>query len=1075
MNLIRSFIGALRHPNRNKLLIFTIMILALLTITSAGFAVNITSITPSWSGVVGSSGTPSCLYTDNTPPTVEVRFGDDNASPPCPANPNVQSGLGFTSGPTGTFTNGTPFLLGELTHFNNQVFASSLLTGASLDLSFASTSPALPAISTVVALDETANPLQTCPYGDTAPCADRVSITPSALTFTDGGNDYQLEILGLIPGTAGTCTFSQPNLRLSFISEENSNNSACIFGRVTQIVVSEFQITKSTTATVLRPGDLVDYQIDYNCFSTTSFCAGVEITDYLPAELEYVGSTGSIHTTSATGTFSSAANSVLFDFIDPLPAGSTGFVRVRARVRNDGTIVNGSTITNTAISTQTSGPSTTSSVGLPAETINNWNVVKDGDAIAYISTEPPITDMRYIVSICPEGSNVNLIGAQMVDTLPPGAVYVSSTGGGVYNAGPNTVTWNIGDVAASGGCVSREVVVRFPNPPFTAGNTVINSVTGTGTVPGHGPFTDSDTETRTLQNFFPLPDMSLVKNTTRIDYVVGASVDYFLTPTNTGNTNLYNLVMTDNIPSAMRVTQVVTGASSLPMVLEYAINGSGTYTTWPGSPFSSNTTLSVSALGLGVNDWITSIRWRFNPGGPTPPGWQLTSPAIITGTITSPDRLGNPVTVGSQVTNTATIDWQYLPGGTGTCASPGAVCGTDTGSATIDIVINPVPVFDKTSGGGVSSDQRFLIGQQVGYFDLSVNNNTGIPVDNFRLTDNIPPQFNVTSVNVGSYDNFTGTIGLRYERSDNPGVWVNWPGTPFAEGATAAAPSLPGGVYISRIEFAYGTIGAGFRGAPRINGSTLAVDRNGNPVNDGDLMNNSAVMDWTYQGAPNSRTDSTSNPIRVPTVTPTGSKTALSSGPFLPTSALTYRLTFGASSSSPSNVLNNPLVTDLLPEFVNYVSYTYNPGSTGLPAPTFNLIPNYAGTGRTLLQWQFTGSLNRGETASIDLNVTLSAGTPAGNLTNDLVITVTDMPVNGGTVDSTDVNGNGQTTDLIITATSTFVVEAGKTFWALGVDSTRSFYKIIIACQTYWVPLDTLVPNPDDVWRGAPLPTQVVN
>ncbi|MBO9309585.1 MAG: hypothetical protein J7551_07365, partial [Chloroflexi bacterium] len=60
-------------------------------------------------------------------------------------------------------------------------------------------------------------------------------------------------------------------------------------------------------------------------------------------------------------------------------------------------------------------------------------------------------------------------------------------------------------------------------------------------------------------------------------------------------------------------------------------------------------------------------------------------------------------------------------------------------------------------------------------------------------------------------------------------------------------------------------------------------------------------------------------------------------------------------------------------------------------------------------------------------------------------------------------------------ATSTFVVEAGKTFWVLGVDSTRSFYKIVLACKTYWVPIETLVPNPDDVWRGAPLPTQVVN
>lgn len=50
-----------------------------------------------------------------------------------------------------------------------------------------------------------------------------------------------------------------------------------------------------------------------------------------------------------------------------------------------------------------------------------------------------------------------------------------------------------------------------------------------------------------------------------------------------------------------------------------------------------------------------------------------------------------------------------------------------------------------------------------------------------------------------------------------------------------------------------------------------------------------------------------------------------------------------------------------------------------------------------------------------------------------------------------------------------------KTYWVLGMDSTRSFYKIVIACKTYWVPVDTLAPNPDDVWRGTPLPTQIVN
>ena len=60
-------------------------------------------------------------------------------------------------------------------------------------------------------------------------------------------------------------------------------------------------------------------------------------------------------------------------------------------------------------------------------------------------------------------------------------------------------------------------------------------------------------------------------------------------------------------------------------------------------------------------------------------------------------------------------------------------------------------------------------------------------------------------------------------------------------------------------------------------------------------------------------------------------------------------------------------------------------------------------------------------------------------------------------------------------AASNIVLDVGKTFWVLGVDSTRSFYKIIIACQTYWLPIDALVPNPDDVWRSAPLPTQIVD
>ncbi|MCA0454207.1 MAG: carboxypeptidase regulatory-like domain-containing protein [Chloroflexi bacterium] len=1022
------------RSSSSRFIVILATLLSLLTILSEGFAVDVTSIVPQWQAPTGSSGAPTCLTTDNASTPVTVRYGDDDlTNPPCPAA-SVQSGFGFTAGSTGTFTNGTPFILGQLTHFNNQVFASSLLTGARLNLTFTSNTPVLPPIDTQVALDETANNLSNCPYGDPQPCADRVTITPAAVEFNEAGTDYQLEILGIIPGSIGTCTYNQADLRLSFISDENSNNSGCLFGRVTIVSDAVMQIEKTTTATELQPGDVVDYQIDYTCASTTSTCNGVQLVDFLPDELIYVGSSGSTHTVSPTGSYSTGGNTVTFNFIDPLPAGSTGYVRVRARVRNDGTLTNGQTITNTGTSTQTNGPTTTSSVSLPVTTTSDWEVTKAGDGVAFVSTEPPITDMTYSVAICPNGSNVNLLNAQMVDTLPAGAEFVSASGGGVYNAGANTVTWTLGDLSITNGCNTQTVVVRFPPPTFAAGNSVLNTVTGTGTIPDDGPFNDTADVTRILQTFVPAASIQINKNTTRTDYVVGAEVDYFLTTGNTGNTNLYNMVMTDDLPDAFRTTEVQTGSSAFPMVVEYAINGSSTYTTWANVPAGSNSTLGVSALGLQPTDWITSIRWRFNPGVGTPPGWTMGSRARITGTITSPDRNGVAIVEADQINNNARLDWEYLPGGVGDCSSPGAQCGSGTDGATIDVVPIPVPVFDKVSGGGVSASQRFIIGQQVGYFDLTVDNNTGIGVDNFVLTDSIPAAFNVTSVNVGNYNEYTNAINLRYQASDNPGVWVTWPGSPFAEGTTVntSALGLPAGIYISRLEFNYGSIPMNFEGYARIMGETLETDRDGATVADGDNMVNNASMDWEFMGVPNNRTDSTTNPIHGPTVTPAAAKSTTTNGPYIPTSAVGFRLTFGAGGDSPSNVLNNPVVADLLPANVNYVSYTYNANGTGLAAPTFEQIADYNGTGRTLVRWRFTGTLTRGQTAFIDLNTTLSAGTPSGSLANTFAVIVDDMPTNGGTPDAQDLDGDGQTTDTIITATTSIPVEQ-----LIGLDSQK--------------------------------------
>jgi hypothetical protein len=62
-------------------------------------------------------------------------------------------------------------------------------------------------------------------------------------------------------------------------------------------------------------------------------------------------------------------------------------------------------------------------------------------------------------------------------------------------------------------------------------------------------------------------------------------------------------------------------------------------------------------------------------------------------------------------------------------------------------------------------------------------------------------------------------------------------------------------------------------------------------------------------------------------------------------------------------------------------------------------------------------------------------------------------------------------------ASTTYSVGAGtapKTAWVIGQDASEGFYKIVWACQYLWVPQNTMGPNYDAVWGGAPLPTRIV-
>lgn len=54
-------------------------------------------------------------------------------------------------------------------------------------------------------------------------------------------------------------------------------------------------------------------------------------------------------------------------------------------------------------------------------------------------------------------------------------------------------------------------------------------------------------------------------------------------------------------------------------------------------------------------------------------------------------------------------------------------------------------------------------------------------------------------------------------------------------------------------------------------------------------------------------------------------------------------------------------------------------------------------------------------------------------------------------------------------------IEAGKTYYVAGLDASGGYYKVLVSCDWVWVRASTVGPNYDEVWNGAPLPTEIVN
>lgn len=560
------------------------------------------------------------------------------------------------------------------------------------------------------------------------------------------------------------------------------------------------------------------------------------------------------------------------------------------------------------------------------------------------------------------------LGAQVVDLLPAEVAYVSTvpsspTGDvAAINVTPNfggsgrtRVQFVLIDPLPAGNSGDLIINVRFPNGSTADGTQAINTADGINLETTPGTFT-----------------------TPPVTVTAVATVQVNLTKTlQTGPANL-------DLPETYRLRISVPNNNG---VLNLTSIGPVVDTLPPGTVFNGATPAADCQPGC-VGTTPATVTWTSPCTVPLQPNQNCDiSVNVIFPSATFPS--------GTSVTNSFETEATPL-GEPSQSFGPGTVTHPVT-----TFVPSPGAGFTKNMAGGTPNPPTL---NQTFSYDLNISNNGNVPLDNLVIIDTLPVELQVLSVTTGAYNglaDFAVGEGVRvsYEKNTALGVFTLWGSSPAANTnttLTAPPPGLGAGEYITRIRWEYGQAQPGMANSTRpvITGRIIDPDNAGGPVAIGDPVQNCAALTSVYTAGPTNvnRNDCETFNVSGPFVQLNPAKDNLSGGgPFNPGQAVSYRLRVRSASQSSDPVpLEGLIATDLLPINLVFSTWTFDAQGTGLPAPqVFDQIPNFAGTGRTLLRWRWNaGSGNLGVNTQVWINITTTVrnGAPSGNLTNDFTL-----------------------------------------------------------------------------------------
>jgi uncharacterized repeat protein (TIGR01451 family) len=509
------------------------------------------------------------------------------------------------------------------------------------------------------------------------------------------------------------------------------------------LAFAQLTITKSVDKTDVLSGETFTYTLQYRCASITDPCSNVTVTDVLPTGVNFHSLVGSVHTIGQAGAYDAGTRTVTFDFIDPLPAGSTGELSIVCYFPN-GSTPEGTMATNTATiadgsTSVVSNPATVTAHATnqfcPALSTTQFGAL--GSTTAY-SITVPVGDGTY-------GAPLGLLNPQditIVQQLPLGATFVSAgnmersaSGGlplvpensitGTYDAGANTITWIIpnGLTGLSTGTYSGiDLPIRltsniiYASPPFSSGDIVSTSATATYTPLGTSTpltLTGSSTGTtcekklvssnHTLSPANPSANMdkSIATSTTLYS---GQDVSYSMHWDNNGNVPLENFTVIDSIPDGLllRVFEVAShsNAAGVTYTISYQTDVNPNYVT-DNTIYNADTYYTIypyassggSNLGVPTGERVTVIKIEF---GTVPPNFYL-APSYwhydvleTTVEVTETNCLTYTTTTTPYVPETDCDSFQHLPRPTYATPSPAKQYVVNGYSFSSDYAVLPI-------------------------------------------------------------------------------------------------------------------------------------------------------------------------------------------------------------------------------------------------------------------------------------------------------------------------------------------------------------------------------------------------